>query len=65
MVWDQIVPFAESARERRVTTSELTRSIQKRLDTLPNWLRQLTAVSFLFFLAKGMLWLGVAAWIIL
>jgi hypothetical protein len=45
--------------------NQLSRSIQKRLATLPNWLRQLTAVSFLFFLAKGVLWLGIAAWVIL
>ncbi|MES9972543.1 MAG: hypothetical protein ABW092_21110 [Candidatus Thiodiazotropha sp.] len=48
-----------------MTTEQLSKSIQKRLATLPGWLRQLTAVSFLFFLAKGMLWLGIAAWVIL
>ncbi|MEW8029730.1 MAG: hypothetical protein AB2792_11595 [Candidatus Thiodiazotropha sp.] len=48
-----------------MTTNQLTRRFRKRLATLPNWLRQLTAASFLFFLAKGLLWLGLAAWVIL
>ncbi|MEW8584163.1 MAG: hypothetical protein AB2531_00230 [Candidatus Thiodiazotropha sp.] len=48
-----------------MTTNQLTSAIRKRFAGLPNWLRQLTALSFLFFLAKGMLWLGLAAWLIL
>ncbi|MET0069825.1 MAG: hypothetical protein ABW096_07265 [Candidatus Thiodiazotropha sp.] len=48
-----------------MTTDQLTSAIRKRFAGLPNWLRQLTALSFLFFLAKGMLWLGLAAWLIL
>ncbi|MES9991188.1 MAG: hypothetical protein ABW098_04505 [Candidatus Thiodiazotropha sp.] len=48
-----------------MTSDQLRSGIQKRFANLPNWLRKLTAVSFLFFLAKGMLWLGLAAWVIL
>ncbi|MBW9264467.1 MAG: hypothetical protein AB2540_09970 [Candidatus Thiodiazotropha endolucinida] len=46
-------------------TDQITRTIRKRFATLPNWLQHLTAASFLFFLAKGLLWIGLAAWVIL
>ncbi|MEW8691704.1 MAG: hypothetical protein AB2535_11490 [Candidatus Thiodiazotropha endolucinida] len=52
-------------RRDEMITDQITRTIRKRFATLPNWLQHLTAASFLFFLAKGLLWIGLAAWVIL
>ena len=31
----------------------------------PKWLKQAGALSFVFFLAKGLAWLAAAAWLLL
>lgn len=43
--------------------TQLAMSDHKLGANLPNWLRQVTLISFAFFFAKGLLWLAVAAWI--
>ncbi len=32
---------------------------------MPTWLKRLTAVGFLFFLVKGLLWLGIGLSVLL